>query len=100
MKSFRPLVASAVSDHEMVPCRQDRVEQELAILATGIAITHARRPGEQIVAVGRRETRELAVVEPEQTDDSVRHGTHRDEGADCEVPGAEVGSGGSTLESS
>ena len=86
----RPLVPGRVRDHQVVGRGQHRVEQQLAVLAAGVAIADVRIEEEQVVAVARRLPGEDAVVESHQADDAMRHRPHRDERADREVPGAEA----------
>ncbi len=86
----RALVGAGEGDDQPLPGGQQRVEQQLAVLAARIALAD-QRPGEQqVVAVARRLARERPVVEPEQADDPVGHRAHRVHRADGEVAGAEV----------
>src|SRR5262245_31641772 len=71
----------------------DRVETELAVLGTGVALSEPRAAGEDVVTVGPGGAREDAVVEAEQADHAVRDRAHRDHRAHSEGAGAEVGPG-------
>ena len=42
MAQIRPLVPSRIRDHEVVSSGQDRVEQQLAVLAAPVAISDLR----------------------------------------------------------
>ena len=72
---------------------QDRVEQQLAVLAARVALADQRVAGQHVVAVGHAGAREGAVVQPEQADHPVRHRAHRHQRAHREAAGAEVGPG-------
>ena len=86
----RALVAAGVGDDEVIGRGEHGVEQQLAVLAAGIAVAHARSPLDDVVAVRRGPAGEHPVVEAEEADDAVRHRAHRHEGAHREVAGAEV----------
>ncbi len=89
-RQVRALVTSRVGDHQVVLRRQQGVEEELAVLAAHVAVADPGRTRGQVVPVPLDVPREAAVVEPEQAHHPVRDRTHRDEGADGEVPGPEV----------
>ena len=84
------LVTTRVRDDEMVLSRQQRVEQELPILAAGVAVADPLVAGGQVVAVALDVAREAAVVQPEQAHHPVRDGAHGHERADGQVARAEV----------
>jgi len=63
--SVRPFVSAAERDDEVVGRSKQRVEQELAIFTPEIAVTDARHPFDDVVAVGRGPSGEDAVVETE-----------------------------------
>ena len=92
------LVVSAVEEHQVLLGRKDRVEEELAVLAARIALAHSRAPSQNVVAVEVGVPRERLVVEAEQEHHPVRHRPHRHHRAHGQVPGAEVGPGGSAGE--
>ncbi len=87
------LVGAGVGDDQRLGRGQHRVEQQLAVLAAGVALAGARVAGQHVVAVDRADPREDAVVEAEQADHAVRHRAHRHHRADGERAGAEVGAG-------
>ena len=73
---------------------QHRVEQQLPILATRVALTDPGVTGQDVVAVPQALARERAVVQADQAHDSVRYGAHRYQRADGQRAGAEAGAGG------
>ena len=75
---------------------QQRVEEQLAVLAARVALAGERRAAEDVVAVDRVAAREDAVVEADQADHPVRHRAHRHHRADGEACrcGSWRGSGG------
>ena len=73
-----------------------RVEQQLPVLRTDVALAGHRVAGQRVVAVDDAEPRENAVVETDQADHPVRHRPHRHHRAHRQRPGAEVGPGRST----
>ena len=82
-----------VGDHQRLGGRGDRVEQQLAVLASA---GRARRCAGAGPARRRRRpsrAREDTVVEPDQADHAVRHRAHRHHRADGQGAGAEVGAG-------
>ena len=91
------LVGAGVGDHQGLPRRDHRVEQQLAVLAARVALAGERVAGQHVVAVGDGAAREDAVVETDQADHPVRHRPHRHQRGDGQVAGAEVGPGGSRL---
>ena len=97
-RRVRALVLARVGDDQPVRRRHQRVEQHLAVLRAAVAVADVRVAQHEVVAVADRLARELAVVEPEQADDAMRHGAHRDERADRQVARAEVGAGRAALE--
>jgi hypothetical protein len=92
------LVAAGIGDDEAIGRSQECVEEELAILGASIAVAEVGIGGDEVVAVSFDVAREDAVVETEETHDSVRHRAHWDEGANGEVPGAKVRSRRATAE--
>ena len=88
-----PLVASAVGDDQVALGGQQRVEQQLAVLAAGIAVTDPGVGGDEVVVVDVDLAGEHAVVEAEEADDPVGDRPHGHQRAHGEVPGAEVGPG-------
>ena len=78
-------------------CGHQRVEQQLTVLPSVIALPDPRGRRQQVVAVARRLARKRVVVETEQAHDPVGHGSHRLERADREVAGSEVGARWPTL---
>ena len=72
---------------------QQRVEEQLAVLAARVALAGQRPPAEHVVAVDGVAAREDAVVEADEADHAVRHRAHRHHRADRERAGAEVGAG-------
>ena len=92
------LVATRVRHHEVIPCRQQRVQQELTVLAAHVTVTHALVARRQVVTVPLNVPGEAAVVQPEEAHHPVRDGAHGHECADGEVAGAEVRPRGPTLE--
>ena len=89
-RRVRALVVAGVGDDQPLGRGQQRVEQQLAVLAARVAVADVRVVEHQVVAVARRLARERAVVEAEQADDPVRDRAHRHERADRQVAGAEV----------
>ena len=87
-----------MDDDERVGGRHDRVEQELAVFAAGVALADERAAGQHVVAVDLARAREHPVVEPEQADDAVRHRAHRHERGDGERAGAEARAGGTAAQ--
>ena len=87
------LVGPGVGDHQRLGRGQDRVAQQLPVLAADVALAGDRAAGEHVVAVGQPEPGEHPVVEAEQADHPVRDGAHRHHRADREGAGAEVGAG-------
>jgi hypothetical protein len=77
---------------------EDRVEQQLTVLAARVALAEAGVAGEDVVAIGARVAGERTVIEAEQADDAMRHRTHRHHRAHREVAGAEVRAGGAAGE--
>jgi hypothetical protein len=88
------LVIAAEGDDQPLGGGQQRVEQQLTVLAARVALAQVRVLQHEIVAVARGLARERAVVEPEQAHDAVRHRAHRLKGAHGQVTGAEVRPGG------
>ena len=89
----------AREDHDQpVLGRHDRIEQQLSVLAAGIAVSDPRVGLGDVVAVGPSAPREGAVVGAEQADHPVGHGTHRQQGGHGQRAGAEVGSAGPAAE--
>jgi hypothetical protein len=88
-----PLVTPAVGDDQVALGGQERVEEELSVLAAGVAVADAGIGRHEVVVVDVDLAGEHAVVEPEEADDPVGDRPHRDQGADREMPGAEVGPG-------
>ncbi len=86
----RALVVAGVGDDQPLGRRHQRVEQHLAILGARVPVADVRVLEHQIVAVAAGLARKFAVVEAEHAHHAVRHRAHRHEGADGEVPGAEV----------
>ena len=87
-------VGAGVGDDEGVGRGEHRVEQQLPVLAAGVALAGQRPPGQHVVAVGDADAGEDPVVDAEQADDPVGHGPHRHQRRDREHAGAEVGAGG------
>ncbi len=89
-RRVRALVVAGVGDEQLVGRRHQRVEQQLAVLCSRVALAHMRVVEQQVVAVAGRLAREDRVVHAEQADDPVRDRPHRHERADGQVAGAEV----------
>ena len=89
----RVLIGSGVGDDQFLGGRADGVQQQLAILRTDVALAGHRVAGQYVVAVDDAEAREDAVVETDQADHPVRHGSHRHHRAHGQGSGAEVGPG-------
>ena len=85
------LAAAGVGDDELVGRRDDRVEEQLAVLGAQVALAGAGPPRQHVVAVDGRHPREHPVVEADQAHHPVRHRAHRHHRADRQRPGAEVG---------
>ena len=94
----RPLVATRVGDDQPLARREKCVEQQLAVFAADVTVTDAWLECGQIVPVALDVPRKAAVVEPEEADHLVGDGPHGHEGAHGQMPGAEVGAGGLTLQ--
>jgi hypothetical protein len=62
----------------------------LPVLGTDVTFAGHRIAGERVVAVDHTEAGEHAVVEPDQTDDSVWHRAHRHHRAHRQRAGAEI----------
>ena len=92
------LVVAAVGDDQALGGRQQRVEQQLAVLAARVAVAQLGVLEHQVVTIARGLAREGAVVETEQADHPVGHRAHRLQRADGEVAGAEVGPSGAALQ--
>ena len=88
------LVGPGVRDHQGVGRRADRVEQQLTVLRTDVALPGLRVAGQGVVPVEAAGPGEDGVIESDQADHPVRHRPHRDHRADGQCPGAEVGPGG------
>ncbi len=88
------LVAAGVDHDQPVRGGQQGVQQQLAVLAAGVAVADEGVGQRHVVAVAGRDAREDAVVEAQQADHPVRHRAHRHQRADGQVAGAEVGPGG------
>ncbi len=63
--SVRALVASLVGHDQPIGGRQQRVEQELAVLGSGVSVADVRVGEHYVVAVAGGVAREAPVVEPE-----------------------------------
>ena len=92
----RPLLAgvfvgAGVGDDELLGRGADRVEQQLPVLGTDVALAGHRVAGEHVVAVDDAQAREDAVVETDEADHPVRHRPHRHHRAHRQRAGAEVG---------
>ena len=87
----RALVVAAVGDHQVLTGGEQRIEQELTVLAACVTVAHSWVLRGDVVAVALDVAREAAVVEAEQAHDLVRDGAHGDQGAHGHVAGAEVG---------
>ena len=61
-RQIGPLVASRVGHHEVVPRRQDRVEQQLPILAAHVAVSHPRITRGEVIPVALDMAGKAAVV--------------------------------------
>src|SRR5206468_2721620 len=72
-----PLVGAGVEDDEILLGGEDRVEQELPVLAASVPLPDQWIAGEQVVAVEDDVAGEGAVVETEQADDPMRDGAYR-----------------------
>ena len=92
------LVAAAVGDDQVPGGCEQGVEQQLAVLGAGVAVADLGRGEEQVVTVGFGVAGEGPVVETDQRDHPVRDRPHGHKGADGQVTGAEIGSGGTALE--
>ena len=86
--------AAGVHDDEAFGRREDRVQEQLAVLGGGVALADAGVAGQDVVAVGAPRAGEHLVVEPEQAHDAVRDAAHRQQRGDGERAGAEVRAGG------
>ena len=93
------LVRAGVGDHQRLGRGEDRVEQQLPVLAPSVALAGQRIAGEYVVAVDRALAREHPVVEAEQAHHAVGHRAHRHHRADGQRAGAEVGPRRSTGQS-
>ena len=89
------LVGAGVGDDDVLGRGQQRVEEELAVLAAGVALTAERSAEQHVVAVDGAAAREHPVVQSDQRHDAVRDRAHRRHRADGERAGAEVGARGS-----
>ena len=87
------LVGAGVGDDQLLGGRADRVEQQLPVLGTDVALAGHRVAGQHVVAVDDAQPREHAVVEADQADHPVRHRPHRHHRAHRQRAGAEVGPG-------
>ena len=70
---------------------QQRVEEQLAVLAPRVTLAGQRPAAEDVVAVHGVATREDAVVQADEADHAVRHRAHRHHRAHRQRAGAEVG---------
>jgi hypothetical protein len=66
------LVTAAVRDHQMLGGCEQRVEQQLPILAAGILVTNPGVPGHEVVTVGSRAAREGPIIQAHKAYDAVR----------------------------
>ncbi len=88
------LVEARVQDDEVLGRGRDRVEEELPVLGTRVALTDERVGPEDVVAVVAAAPGEGAVVHPEQAHHPVGDGAHGLERADRQGAGAEPRPGG------
>ena len=84
------LVGAGVGDDEPLAGGEHGVEEQLAVLAAGVALAGHRAPREHVIAVDRLLAGEGVVVHAEQAHDAVRHRAHRGHRAHGEAAGPEA----------
>ena len=89
------LVGAGVGDHQRLAGRAYRVEQQLPVFRTDVALAGHWAAGKRVVSVDDVYPGKDPVIEADQTDHPVRNRPHRHHRADRERAGTEVGSGGS-----
>ena len=92
------LIAPGVRHHQMVAGRQQRIEEELPVLAPHLGIADPLVARSQVVPVALDVTRETPVVQAQQAHHPVRDGAHGHERAHGQMARAEIGPSGLALQ--